>query len=400
MKKMKLSLVVLTKRILPIYLLTLLFIACTDDCPVPVCQEGLGDKFEKVKDLQVGDVYTDIISNTDGSFIVLGNVRSSPDVQNIYLFRLDQFGDIEWEKEFGGNGYSNASEIIPTADGGYILVGEQDNAGDTDAYLIKVNKGGDLIWEKIYGDVDRATTLIESPSGYIFAGSSNQGVGMSDIYIAEIQENGDMSWNNSFDESVSDLAFDICPAMDGGYLLTGYTQSQNAGQQIYLIKINDSGEKEWAQAYGGNLDDYGVKTIPANDNGYILISNINIGIGIGASQDISVRKIDDNGVEQWEKPFGGSGREGVQDITPSPDGGYALVGYTTNQGTGERDVYLIKIDEKGNLQWDETFGGSNHDSANAIDLIGDCGYVIAGYTTNGNNQDFYLIKTDLNGNTE
>ncbi|MEO0229779.1 MAG: hypothetical protein ABIM22_07300, partial [candidate division WOR-3 bacterium] len=114
--------------------------------------------------------------------------------------------------------------------------------------------------------------------------------------------------------------------------------------------------------------------------------------------DVYLIKVDETGNKIWEKNYGGSDYDLAYSICPANDGGYVVLGFTLSYGSGARNVYLFKIDENGNKIWDRTFGGSNDDEVYSICQAKGGGYVLAGYTDSfGMSRDIYLIKVDANG---
>ena len=111
-------------------------------------------------------------------------------------------------------------------------------------------------------------------------------------------------------------------------------------------------------------------------------------------------KTDADGIEQWDKTFGGSADDRGHGVQQTSDGGYILAGYTHSFGAGLFDVWLIKTDANGNKVWDKTFGGGSEDEAAAVQQTSDGGYILAGYTGSfgAGEDDAWLIKTDANGN--
>jgi hypothetical protein len=135
------------------------------------------------------------------------------------------------------------------------------------------------------------------------------------------------------------------------------------------------------------------------DGGYIVAGGTS-SIGAGNS-DVYLIKTDANGNTLWTKTFGGTGDEYAYAVQQTTDGGYIVAGDTNSFGAGNRDWYLIKTDANGNTLWTKTFGGTAVDYATAVQQTMDGGYIVAGITNSfgAGNADAYLIKADTNGNT-
>jgi len=102
----------------------------------------------------------------------------------------------------------------------------------------------------------------------------------------------------------------------------------------------------------------------------------------------------------WTKNYGGTGADGCSKIIETSDGGFAIAGYTFSFGSGNSDMYLVKTDSSGNVQWTKTFGGSGFEYANGLEQLNDGGFLLAGYTTSNqnNNKNIYVVKTNSSGN--
>lgn len=187
----------------------------------------------------------------------------------------------------------------------------------------------------------------------------------------------------------------LCP--DGGFLIAGYTFSHGTGDaDLLVIKTDDRGNTEWSRTLGGGGTEYGNACLCLPD-GY-LVTGYTTSFGSGG-KDVYVIKLDTKGKEIWSRTFGGPSWDVGAALCESDDGHYFVCGYTHSFGKGEEDVYLVKIDKDGNRLWSKTFGGARLDMANSIARTGDGGLLIG--ATSGsfsNNTDFYMIRTDGDGN--
>ena len=154
----------------------------------------------------------------------------------------------------------------------------------------------------------------------------------------------------------------------------------------------------WTQTFGGGNDDIGSSVQQTSDGGYIIAGYT---ASYGAGSDVYLIKTDANGNEQWSQTFGGSSGDDGYSVQQTSDGGYIIAGTTYSYGAGSADFYLIKTDANGNESWSQTFGGSGYDRGHSVQQTSDGGYIIAGYTFSyGAGSDVYLIKTDANGNEQ
>ncbi len=206
-------------------------------------------------------------------------------------------------------------------------------------------------------------------------------------------------WNMTFGGSDDECARSVRQTSDGGYIIAGYTKSYGAGGfDGWLIKTDGNGNKKWSKTFGGEDWDDFYSVQQTSDNGYIIA-----GVTrpyVGSWNDAWLVKTDKNGNRQWSKIFGGSDEDYAYSVQQTIDGGYILAGATPSYGAGGSDAWLIKTDNNGNEMWNKTFGGTNWDYANSVKQTSDGGYILAGHTRSygAGQEDFWLIKTDSNGN--
>lgn len=154
----------------------------------------------------------------------------------------------------------------------------------------------------------------------------------------------------------------------------------------------------WTKTFGGEGDDSGYSLTQTPDGGYLIVGNTN---SMGAGDlDIWILKVDSSGNQTWQKIYGGKGRERAYSIEMTFDGGYIIGGQTASFGEGAFDIWLLKINSKGDTLWTKTYGGVGHEELYSVKETNDRGYIILGWTTTFSigNRKAWLIKTDSLGN--
>ena len=306
---------------------------------------------------------------------------------------------IEWSKTFGGSGDDYGYSVQQTGDGGFIVVGGtySSGAGKSDAYLIKTNASGNEQWNKTFGDSgdDVAVSVQQtSDGGFVIAGSTtSSGAGGADVYLIKTNASGNKQWSKTFGGSGDDKGWSVQQTGDGGFVIAGSTASSGAGGvDVYLIRTNASGNEQWSKKFGGSGYDSGDSVRQTGDGGFVIAGETTSS-GAGKS-DVYLIKTDASGNERWNKTFGGSGDDLGYSVRQTSDGGFVIAGWTASSGAGGVDVYLVKTDASGNEQWSKMFGGSGDDYGYSVQQTSDGGFVIAGYTksSGAGGNDVYLVK--------
>ncbi len=257
-------------------------------------------------------------------------------------------------------------------------------------------------WSKAYGgagnDIGTGDTEPTIDGGYVVSGDTNSsGAGGWDFWLFKTDANGNMLWNKTYGGALDETCGDMCLASDGGFALAGNTRSFGAGgRDVYLVKTDSAGNMMWNRTYGGAGDEYMLNVIRTSDSGYMM-SGYTSSFGAGGN-DAWLIKTDANGVMQWNRTYGGNSTDMGYDLVQTGDGGYTFVGYTSSFGAGGNDAWLVRTDANGNMLWNKTYGGNSTDQTYALARTSDGGYAIAGYTMRGSNLSAYLVRTDANGN--
>jgi hypothetical protein len=296
---------------------------------------------------------------TDGGYIVSGVASSFADVAgDMYLIKLTAAGDTIWTRTYGGIGYEWGAFVQQTTDGGYIVVGQTPafGAGGFDAYLVKLNAAGDISWTKTYGGTGLeigSAVQQTSDGGYILTGQiGSYGAGFGDFYLLKTDASGNVVWTKAYGVNGEEAGVSVKQTTDGGYIIGGTSESTGPlGKDMCLIKTNAVGDTLWAKIYGGSLIDECNEVIQTADGGYIMCGH-SFSFSVAGDYDVYVVKTDNQGTVQWSKTYGSSAsasdNEFGYSIQQTNDGGYIITGETFSFGLGLKNVYLIKTDALGN----------------------------------------------------
>jgi parallel beta-helix repeat protein len=277
--------------------------------------------------------------------------------------------------------------------------GAGSSGGFRDFWLVKTDASGNMQWQKTYGGTsdDWAWTLVQtSDGGYAIAGyTQSYGSGSCDAWLIRTDGLGNVLWNKTYGNSAWNGATTMVQSSDGGYTLAGETWSPSAGgRDFWLFKTDVDGNILWSRNYGGNNNEHAYSLAKTSDGGYAL-AGYTYSFGAGYT-DYWFVKTDANGVQQWNKTYGGTNYEEIRALVQTSDGGYAAVGYTKSFGAGGSDIWLLRTDSSGNQLWNKTYGGTSDDTVYLACLVktSDGGYALAGGTRSfgAGGEDFWLIK--------
>lgn len=208
------------------------------------------------------------------------------------------------------------------------------------------------------------------------------------------------TWARTFGSEGEDLVNTVTKGKGDGFILAGRRKPQKGeNPDIVVRKINENGKLYWKKIYGDHQFQQQGPITRAHGEGYIIAGGTTTSEG---DRDIWLLKINNQGSIQWEKTFGGSGFEAAYDINQAADGDYLIAGETNSKGPDKSNMWLIKVDNKGDLQWDHVFGGDDKDDAYAVTQTSDRNYLLAGETKSYGNgqQDAWILKTNQKGEVQ
>ncbi len=305
----------------------------------------------------------DVRQTTDGGFIITGFTYSyGAGAGDVYLVKTDQAGDTLWTRTFGGDNFDSGYSVRQTSDGGYIIVGSTHSFGapSDDVYTIRTDSEGITVWARGYGssDNDFGRSIREtSDGGFVFVGNTDSfGSGSTDIYLVKVDSLGNPQWMKSYGDTGTDQGSDVEQTADGGYIVAGEIyRSGSGGREAYLVKTDADGDTLWTRTFGGSASDAGSSVRLTADGGYIL-SGYTESYGAG-SRDVFLTRTNLSGIQIWSRTYGGTEWDWGRSVHETTDGGYVIGGYTESFGNGNRDFYLIRTNREGYLGLEDGWGG-------------------------------------------
>ncbi len=368
-----------------------------------------------------GSILTGYAESSDG------DIKSHLGDRDFWVIKLSSEGILEWEKSYGNGSYDYANCVITTSDGGYMVVGSNraagidvtNNMGSDDFWVVKLNGNGDIQWENSFGGsgTDVAKDVAETIAGdFVITGYSgsndnhkSEAMGSMDAWTIKIDNLGSLIWEVSQGGEANDIATSIVLSNDGGTVIGGYTQSSTGSispslgaDDFFISKLDSDGNVIWVKRYGGSSYEYLTDITSLTDGSFYLIgasqsNNIDVSANAG-NRDFWVVKIDENGEVIWEKPLGGSKQDYGQGISSTSDGGCVVTGYSysndndASESFGESDFWVVKLNSSGHIDWEKSFGGQGYDQASAICELNPNEYLVSGYSDSPDSTSEGVIK--------
>ena len=348
------------------------------------------------------DMVESFIQTSDGAYLVAGYTISYTLSSDFYLVKFDSQGQTIFENYYEGNGVENALSVFESDDGGYIFSGYThiDAFDDEDIYLGKTDSEGTLLWSQVYGQPDSdefGQSVLETVdhdiviAGYVIHHNPTD----KNVLLMKTDATGVPIWSYEFGSSGEDVGLSVISTLDGGYVISGSTTSYGNGSgDIYLIKTNSDGGLCWYRTYGFSNWEEGLCVIETSDGGFAIVGRTN-SVGNGW-WDVYLVKTDSTGDLEWWRTYGGEDWDGGRSVVEVKDGGFLIGGYTFSYGPGAVCFYLIRTDAQGNEIWSEAIGGPSADWGHKA-MYGHDGYIyFAGdsWSYGHGSVDVYVVKLE------
>lgn len=322
------------------------------------------------------------IERLPDGFIVAGETQSfGAGKKDCYVVRTDTAGHIIWTNTVGGPGNDCGYAVRFLGEAGYVVAGVTmpQADGNTDVLVAGLDTGGQKVWESVIGGAgdDCAYALVTTPDKDMILVGETQSAerGTTGLLIAKVDSRGQPVWQKQYGGSQRATGRAIAASADSGYVITGTVATPDKEQDVYAVKINAAGDSIWWVNIGRDGDQAGHAIGPADDGGFFIAGFTDAD---DRGRDVLLMKLDRSGSVLWTKSIGGEKNDCAYSLAPLADGGVVLAGYTESYGLGQRDIYLVRTNSSGDVVWYHTYGGRSSDCAYVVLDAGAGRYIIAG----------------------
>lgn len=333
-----------------------------------------------------GGVIIGASSTSDISGDKTENSRGNSDY---WIVKLNLSGNIEWQRTLGGSESDGLRSIRQTAEGGYILGGisisnisgekNEDARGlSYDYWILKLDSLGIIEWQKTYGgdDYDELIAIKQTADlGYIVAGNSYSNAnydktensrGNLDYWVLKLDPQGMILWQKTLGGNDTDIVTDIIETNSNDFLVAGYsfsgisgdkTEPSNGTCDFWLLNLDASGNIVWQKTIGGDGSDFLYSILENPDHSILLAGGSDSGISgdkienSRGLEDMWILRLNQSGIIEWQKTIGGSQADGIKSIKKTSDNGYVLGGFSRSSISGEKnedcrgqtDYWFVKL---------------------------------------------------------
>lgn len=359
-----------------------------------------------------------------------------------WLWKMNEKGELDWQKSFGGAGVDMLYSVKLTTDGGFILAGtsnsnkgfdkKADAKGHDDFWIIKLDAKGNELWQQTIGGSgqEKLQTICQTKDGgYVIGGTSasykteKNDMGLLDVFgksedtrgnldfwIVKLKSDGKIEWQKTLGGSYVDELKDIVVLANGNILAGGYSNSPQSGDKtqdtyglgdFWLVELNSQGQLLWQQTLGAEADDNLFALQLTADGGFMVGGNSNSGASSSKTKsskngsDFWLLKFDKDKNLEWQETYDYGSKDVLTSIVENKDGSYLIGGYAQSEQTeptttkikkadkeGINDYIALKINAKGEELWTQTIGSKGEEVLRKLFETRDGGYLLAG-TSNG-----------------
>ncbi len=286
----------------------------------------------------------------DGGFLILSE-RSNSFSHFLYLLKVSDDGHVLWMNEVPSNNLNRVIQAVSTQDGGFAMLGY--SGSHENITLMKIDGAGVVQFLRTYGDSGTAADLREVDSGYILLNNISRNSDSTVVELIRTDSWGEPQWSSEIWSDGLWVAWYVAQDADGGYMIVSETNSGTLESAPMMIKVDLRGNWLWRRDYNESSGAT-IYAVVSGWNGLLIAGELSYDSGDG---DGFAMRTTSNGDFLWWRSFGGSANDWIQDADLTDDGGFIMAGSTASYSPGgDTDIYVLKIDADGGLQW-ETSGG-------------------------------------------
>ncbi|MCK4813306.1 MAG: T9SS type A sorting domain-containing protein, partial [Candidatus Marinimicrobia bacterium] len=348
------------------------------------------------------DVGYSVLQTSDNNYIIAGVSKD-----NVYLVKADHQGDTLWTKMYGGDGVDVAYSIIEMNSQNLLLSGYSTARGGL--WIICTNTNGDSLWTKVYNLGSGKSICKTTDGGFVITGTSpdpgyahiDPPLG-ADTYLLKIDSIGNIDWVKTYDKGGNEEGLCVHQTTDNGFIISATTDYQTSSD-IWLIKTKMNGDTLWTKIYSNsNWRESGNSICQTNDGGFFVTGMKTIQSSPGSDLDVNGWLIKTNAIGDtlWTRTIIRSCFDNFYSGMQTQDGGYVVAG-SSSWGCTNDNIYIVKLNSNGEIQWENQIGNMDNYLIRAYDLkeTSDNGFIITGikWHLDSDIDDLCLVKTDSLG---
>lgn len=307
-----------------------------------------------------------------------------------------------WQKIFTMYQNSKAVCVVEAKDGSFVILGEVESEQEKkEILLLKSDSQGNSVWFKKFGGPsnDFANFLFQTAdNGYYILGTTwSYGVGKKDVWSIKTNPEGMKEWEQTYGGKRWEEANYALENKEGGFTIAASSNSfDTIHEETWIVRTDKEGIAKWKKNIEGKNTNKPLMMQELETNELIFAGDIQ-----EYSQDWNIRvvKLSQNGEKIWEKYYGGEKNDHAVALRPTQDGNFILAGHTSSFGDGWINVWLLKLDKEGNKIWDKTIGETGSERPTCLQITQEGDFIITGYFNTFGSEKYYgwLIKVGANG---
>jgi PKD repeat protein len=306
------------------------------------------------------EVAKDIIETNDGSFVVGGHLDPRGDGPwKGLMMKVSPSGELHWRRSFNGEESTAGESISELSNGDLVLAGGTDTGNETrsQGWLLKTSSDGTKKQEGTFGGnwYNYFRTMVISPDGNLICGGYSYREGTPAAWVVKVRETTKVDWERSFSSKRKNDVQSLVGTEDSGVLIASKAFSRDDSNldtltlEIWLIKLDDKGKKQWSTTFGPSLNDRVSSVIQTRDGDYLIAGQVSVDAGNGESDyKFWLAKVGQEGEKKWGQTFGRNETNRARDLIETEDGDYVLSGTTSkhrqNGGIKRTSGLVVKLD--------------------------------------------------------